>query len=373
VAGSGPASGRSGPPGTWREAALAGNGPLVSHQPAAQHPAGHARADQRGKPPEPTAQAGPAGRAGPAGPPARRVDSPTEQRNPRTLDIDTLPTLPLLERINDEDSLVAPAVRSALPLLAGVVDEACRRLRAGGQVHYFGSGTSGRLAFLDAAELIPTFGLPAGTVVAHMAGGERALVQPVEDAEDDRASGAADAAAVTAADVAIGLSASGSAPYVGAALERAGQAGAFTVLVTSNPSAPLRALAGVCVCADTGPEAITGSTRLKAGTAEKMLLNAFSTALMVRMGRTFSNLMVHMAPANAKLRARQVHILEQATGYPAAECVSALGAADGDLRVALVTLLSGAGASASRDALRQTGGVVRAALDHLAAAAPRPQ
>jgi N-acetylmuramic acid 6-phosphate etherase len=298
------------------------------------------------------------------------VDSPTEGRNPRTFDIDTLATLPLLQRINDEERLVAPAVRAALPRLAEVVDEAFRRLRAGGRVHYFGSGTSGRLAVLDAAELAPTFSLPPGTVVAHIAGGNRALLEAVEDAEDDTASGAADAAAVRAADVVIGLSASGSAPYVRAALERARKARAFTALVTSNPSAPLGPYAEVCVCADTGPEAITGSTRLKAGTAEKMLLNAFSTALMVRTGRTFSNLMVHMAPANAKLRSRQVHILGQATGRPGDECVRALEAAGGDVRVALVMVLSGAGADESRDALAQSRGVVRDALDRLAATSP---
>jgi N-acetylmuramic acid 6-phosphate etherase len=296
--------------------------------------------------------------------------SPTEERNPGTLDIDTLPTLSVLDRLNDEDARAAGAVRRALPPLAVLVDEAARRMAAGGRVHYFGCGTSGRLAVLDAAELTPTFGLPPGTVSAHLAGGDPAVLRAVEGAEDDQAAGATDATGVRTADVAIGLSASGAAPYVGAALRRARRSGAFTALMTSNPGAPLRAVADVFVCADTGPEAITGSTRLKAGTAQKMLLNGFSTALMVRRGRTYSNLMVHVAPVNAKLRARQVRLLAQATGYPAVPCATALEEAAGDLRVALVALLSGADSGASRTALARAGGVVRTAVGALTGRSP---
>jgi len=296
-------------------------------------------------------------------PRSRNVASPTESRNDRTLDIDVLPTLALLERLNDEDATVAAAVRRALPDLARVVDAADQVLHAGGRVHYYGAGTSGRLAVLDAAELGPTFDLAAGVVIAHIAGGEPALTQAVESAEDDEASGARDAAGVTATDVVIGLSASGSAPYVGGALRRAGRAGAFTALFTANPDAPLAPQADVVVCADTGPEAITGSTRLKAGTAEKLLLNSFSTALMVRDGRTYSNLMVRLTPMNAKLRARQVRLLRQASGAAEADCAAALSAARGDVRVALIALLSGADTATSRRALAQADGTVRAAID----------
>ena len=275
---------------------------------------------------------------------------PTEQRNPRTLDIDTLPTPELLDRLNDEDALVAPAVR---------------RVRAGGRVHYVGCGTSGRLAVLDAAELPPTYGLPPGVVVAHLAGDDQALQQAVEGAEDDQAAGAAAVAGVQARDLVLGLSASGTARYVGGALEQAARAGAFTAIITSNPAAPLARTARVCVCADTGPEAITGSTRLKAGTAEKMLLNGFSTALMVRTGRTYSNLMVEVTPVNDKLRARQLRLLTQATGAPGKQCAAALSEAQGDLRVALVALLSGTDPDTARAALAEAGGVVRAALSQL--------
>jgi len=295
----------------------------------------------------------------------RLAVAPTEQRNLRTLDIDLLPTVTVLERLNDEDASVAAAVRRALPDLAVVVEAAAKALRAGGRVHYFGSGSSGRLAILDAAELNPTFDLAPGVVDAHIAGGAHALTMPVENAEDDRASGAADAAGVTAADVVIGLSASGTAPYVAAALALSREAGAFTALFTANPAAHLDVPPDVVVCANTGPEAITGSTRLKAGTAEKMLLNSFSTALMVRDGRTYSNLMVRLSPLNAKLRSRQIRILVQATGASEQDSEAALAQAGGDLPVALVALLAGADTATARAALSQARGVVRPAVDRL--------
>lgn len=291
--------------------------------------------------------------------------APTEQRNVRTLDIDLLPTLTVLERLNDEDATVAAAVRRALPDLAVVVEAAATALSSGGRVHYFGSGSSGRLAILDAAELSPTFDLAPGIVDAHIAGGAHALTMPVENAEDDRASGSADAAGVKAADVVIGISASGTAAYVTAALAFARQAGAFTALLTANPAARLDVPPDVVVCANTGPEAITGSTRLKAGTAEKMLLNSFSTALMVRAGRTYSNLMVRLSPLNAKLRSRQIRLLGQATGASEAVSEAALADAGGELPVALVALLAGADTVTARTALAQAGGVVRSAVDRL--------
>lgn len=299
----------------------------------------------------------------PASAGAGQVSSPTELRNDRTLDIDVLPTLALLERLNDEDASVAATVRHALPDLAVVVDAAARALTAGGRVHYYGAGTSGRLAFLDAAELQPTFGLPAGVVVAHIAGGLPALTQAAENAEDDHDSGAADAADVSASDVVIGVSASGSASYVAGALRRARDAGAFTALLTANPQARLRTVADVVVCAETGPEPITGSTRLKAGTAQKLLLNSFSTALMVRDGRTFSNLMVRLAPVNAKLRFRQIQLLREVCGATEEQCVATLAAAGNDVPVAIVALLSGADAALARDALDRSGGVIREAID----------
>jgi N-acetylmuramic acid 6-phosphate etherase len=288
-------------------------------------------------------------------------DPRTEQRNPRTADIDTVPTEEVLRLLNAEDATVAGAVASALPVLALVVDKVVDRVRAGGRVHYFGAGTSGRIAVLDAAEVVPTFGLD-GVFIAHHAGGGQALGTAIEGAEDDTELGAQDASPVTAGDVAVGITASGRTPYVAGALGVARQAGAVTVLVSSNPIAPLAGLADYLVVADTGPEAIAGSTRLKAATAQKLLLNALSTAAMVRLGRTYSNLMASLSGANAKLRARQLRILAEVSGADEAACRSHLALCGGDLRLALLSLLSGLEPDAAARALGAAGGSIRAAL-----------
>lgn len=295
-----------------------------------------------------------------------RVDSPTEERNPRTHDLDDLDTGQLLARINDEDALVAAAVRSAIPELAAVVEAAAQRFGDGGRIHYVGAGTSGRLGVLDAAELPPTFSIPPDRVVAHHAGGEIAAARAIEAAEDDAAAGAAAVAEVGAGDVVIGIAASGRTPYVGGALQAARRAGAFTALVSSNPQAPLAEHADRHVCAPTGPEALAGSTRMKAGTAAKLVLNSFSTALMVRLGKTYSNLMVDVAATNAKLRGRVLSMLAEASGEDEASCAAALDAAEGDTKVALVALLAPADPSSARAALTEVRGSVRAALNQLA-------
>ncbi|MFI5730511.1 N-acetylmuramic acid 6-phosphate etherase [Kribbella sp. NPDC051587] len=293
------------------------------------------------------------------------MTTPTEQRNPRTLAIDAVGTTEILRMVNAEDASVAGAVAAVVPQLAEAVDRAVEAVRSGGRVHYFGAGTSGRLAVLDAAELLPTFHVPDGLVVAHHAGGMEALLRAVENVEDSEQGGADDAAAVTARDIAIGLAASGSTPYVAGALKAARAAGAATVLVTSNPDAPLAPLADIVIAADTGPEVIAGSTRLKAGTAQKMILNAFSTTLMIKLGRTWSNLMVDLVATNQKLRNRMLRILAEATGADHASCESALAAADGELKPALVHLLTGAPIPAARAALDAAHGRVATALTTL--------
>lgn len=323
-----------------------------------------------------------------------RVDSPTEQVNPRTTQIDAVPTLDLVRLLHDEDRRVPDAVAAVLPTLAALVDAAASRVAAGGRVHYFGAGTSGRLGVLDAAELLPTFGVSPGVVVAHQAGGAAALLHAVEDAEDN--DGGADAADVAPGDVVIGLAASGRTPYVRAALSAARQVGAVSALITSHPNAPLAVLADYVLVAETGAEAITGSTRLKAGTAQKLILNMFSTALMVRLGHTYRNFMVDMQATNAKLRGRSVELLSQATAAAGggvvseADCAAALDEC-GDIKTALVYLLTRhlpagpAGTAATgttapggrltpqdcRDALAAAGGSVRAALVALGVAPPR--
>ena len=290
------------------------------------------------------------------------VVAPTEERNPGTVGIDLAGTLDMLRMINDEDAKIPGAVRAVLPALAAAVDLATVALRDGHRVHYFGAGTSGRIALMDAAELVPTYGIDPSQVVAHHAGGIEAVSRPIENLEDSEENGATEAAGLQPGDVAIGLAASGRTPYVIGALRAAGSRGARTVLISADPDALFGAEVDVHVGVATGPEAIAGSTRMKAGTAQKMLLNGFSTALMVRMGRTYSNLMVAVGARNAKLRGRVVRILVEATGLDQTVCADAAERADGDCRVALISLLAEVPVDAARRALAESGGAVRAAL-----------
>jgi N-acetylmuramic acid 6-phosphate etherase len=288
------------------------------------------------------------------------LPSPTEMRNERTTEIDTVGTLDLLRLLNAEDAVVAGAVAAILPVLAEVVDLTVVRLRAGGHVHYFGAGSSGRIGVLDAAEVVPTFGVE-GLFVAHHAGGESAMAHAVEGAEDRESRGRQAAPAVKASDVAVGQSASGRTPYVAGALGQARSAGAVTVLLSSNLSAPLTEMADLSLLVDTGPEAIAGSTRLKAATAQKMILNSLSTAVMIRLGRTYSNLMVSLSGTNEKLRQRQIYILMETSGATEADCRAELARCGGDLRLAMLCLLSGLEPEVAARALAATGSV-RAAL-----------
>jgi N-acetylmuramic acid 6-phosphate etherase len=290
------------------------------------------------------------------------VSAPTEERHPDTLQIDSVPTLEVLRLINIEDAKVAPAVAHMLPALARLVDAAVASIRAGGAVHYFGAGTSGRLAVLDAAELRPTFNSPPGLFVAHHAGGAEALLEAAEDVEDSADLGRAEAAGLVRGDIAIGLTASGRTPFVGGALAVARERGAVTALITANPRAELAVSADHLLAVDTGPEVVTGSTRLKAGTAQKLVLNGFSTAVMVRLGRTWSNLMVDMVATNAKLRGRVLRILQDATGADETQARAALEAAGGELKPALLSTLSGVSAHEARAAIEAHEGSVARAL-----------
>ena len=290
--------------------------------------------------------------------------SRTEQRNPLSTDLDRMPTTDLLALINDEDRTVPLAVAAVLPSLAVAVDMAVTALSADHRVHYVGAGTSGRIAVLDAAELIPTFGVSPDLVVAHIAGGVPALTRPSEGAEDDETAGAS-VAAFEAGDLVVGVTASGRTPYVRGALTAARASGAGTVLISANPASPLAPLADVHVAPDTGPEVLTGSTRMKAGTAQKLILNAFSTATMVRLGRTYSNLMTDMLAANDKLRDRRLRILAEATGADEPACVRALADAGGDTKLAVVILISGAAPDRARQALSDARGHAHTALTSL--------
>ncbi|XGX78462.1 N-acetylmuramic acid 6-phosphate etherase [Terrabacter sp. BE26] len=295
------------------------------------------------------------------------MDAPTEERHPGTTSIDTHTSLDILRALNTEDAKVAGAVGEVLPDLARLVDCAVDSLTVGGAVHYFGAGTSGRLAVLDAAELLPTFNAPEGLFVAHHAGGAQALVHAVENVEDDADLGRSEADALRPGDIAVGLTASGRTPFVAAALARARERGAVTALVTANPRAEAAVHADILLAVRTGPEALTGSTRLKAGTAQKLVLNSFSTAVMIRLGHTWSNLMVDVVATNAKLRGRVVRILREATGAGPEEARGALDEADGELKPALLAMLAGVDAATARDAIAANGGSVARALGALGA------
>ena len=290
--------------------------------------------------------------------------SKTEEQNPRSRGLDGKTTIEILRLLNREDARVAFAVRRELPKIARAVDAIVRSIRGGGKLVYIGAGTSGRLAVLDAAECPPTFGTPPRMVQVIIAGGERALRHAIEGAEDSVGSGAGDLAAtgIKRSDVVVGISASGETPYVLGAISLAMRRGAVTVGVTSNPRSKLARRSSIAITLDTGPEAIAGSTRMKAGTAQKMVLNLLSTTSMVRLGRVYGNWMIYVALTNQKLRRRGERILEEATGASPSAARHALWQSGHDLPVALIMLLTGVGARDAARGLSQSGGNVSLAL-----------
>jgi N-acetylmuramic acid 6-phosphate etherase len=287
----------------------------------------------------------------------------TEARNPATVSLDTVDTAEMLGMLFAEESRAIAAVTAVTDQIARAVDEAAARLEQGAAVHYFGAGASGRLAVLDATEMTPTFGVDPGLFRAHFPGGEDAFLDSTIDLEDSESSGYQDAAVLNDEDIVIGITASGETAYVGGALRRARETGALTILITCNPQAKLRELADILIAADTGPEALMGSTRLKAGTATKVIVNAFSTALMVRSGRTYSNLMVGLTATNAKLRERAVAILMEASSKNAQECQTALADSGGVIPAALIALVTGCSAATAQEAFSRIGTVRGAIAD----------
>ena len=274
----------------------------------------------------------------------------TEQAAAASAGIDRLPTRGLVDLIVAHDAGVVDAVKAVAQQVTEAADLMVAAIEAGGVVHYVGAGTSGRLGILDAVELFPTYDAGPEVVRAHLAGGDQAMMSAVEGAEDDAAAGARVADEAGEHDLVVGIAASGRTPYVIGALRAARARGLRTVLVSMNAAAPAAAYADVAVLPDTGPEVVTGSTRMKAGTATKLVLNTMSTTAMVRLGRTYGNLMIDMRITNEKLAARSVRMLTQASGASVAEATRAREAA-GDTRVALVALLAAADPESARAAL----------------------
>jgi N-acetylmuramic acid 6-phosphate etherase len=297
--------------------------------------------------------------------PSRRKNSRvTEQRNPASKNLDRMSALEIARLMNREDRKVAAAVARELPAIARAVDGIVGRIRKGGRLIYVGAGTSGRIAVLDASECPPTFGTPPGLVRALIAGGRKAVTGPVEGAEDRPQDATRDLKKIglTADDALVGIAASGTTAYVVAAITYANKRRALTVGVSSNKSSPVERIANIAITPEVGPEVLTGSTRLKAGTAQKMVLNMLSTATMVRLGYVYDNLMIDLGIANAKLRNRAKEILEDASAKNASSVEHALRQSKHDLRVALVMLKTGVSAKQAQRKLAASGGFLRKAL-----------
>lgn len=289
----------------------------------------------------------------------------TEQINPASSELDVKSSLEIAQIINAEDSKVAGAVQAVLPQIARAIDWVAEALERGGRLIYVGTGTSGRIAALDASECPPTFDVPPSTVQFVMAGGERALARAVEADEDSRALGAREIRKKKPGkrDVVVGIAASGRTPFTVAAVEFARKTGARTVAVTCNPGSPLEAAAEMAIVVETGPEVVAGSTRMKAGTAEKMVLNILTTAAMVRLGYVYGNLMVNLHQKNLKLTARAIAIVQNALGIQSDEAQRMLRRAGGDVPVAIVMGKTGATRKAAENALKSAKGHVRKAIN----------
>lgn len=289
----------------------------------------------------------------------------SEGRNPETLHIDTASTLDIVTSINQEDHKVAPAVAACLPQIAKAVDLIVTALQADGRLIYTGAGTSGRLGILDAVECRPTFSVPDTLVVGVIAGGKTAIEHAVEGAEDNDGQGGQDLAELnlTARDIVVGLSASGRTPYVTGALQFAAQTGCKTVGVACSPDTPVLQTADVAICPVVGPEALTGSTRMKSGTAQKLVLNMLSTATMIKLGKTYQNLMVDVNATNHKLRARARRIVMQATQCDEATATDALERAEQQAKLAILLVLTGLDVASARNLLTGQNGYLRQAIE----------
>ena len=288
----------------------------------------------------------------------------TEGRNPASQNIDELSTEAMLRVINDEDKKVALAVEAIVPQIAQVVDAITAAFSKGGRLIYCGAGTSGRLGILDASECPPTFGTPRSQVVGLIAGGHTAILQAVENAEDNVEQGAQDLKDINfnANDVLVGIAASGRTPYVLGALAYAKQQGAFSAALTCNPNSPMSQAADVALTPVVGPEVVTGSSRMKAGTAQKLVLNMLTTGAMIRSGKVYGNLMVDVEATNQKLVQRQINIVKQATDCDDATAQQALNACHGHCKTAIVMVLAGLNATEAKALLKQNSGFIRNAL-----------
>ncbi len=288
----------------------------------------------------------------------------TEARNPQTMELDSMTPLEIVTAMNREDARVPESIRPQLPNIAQCVAWATEAIRSGGRLIYMGAGTSGRLGVLDAVECPPTFGVSPGVVVGLIAGGERAFVKAVEGAEDSRELGKADLEAIglTPKDLVVGIAASGRTPYVLGGLAYANSLGCKTAAISCNPGSALGKEARLAIEVAPGPECLTGSTRLKAGTAQKLILNMISTATMVGCGKAYSNLMVDVMQTNEKLVVRAQNIVMEATGVSRDSAKEAIALAGGSCKLAVTMILADCTVEEAKERLERCGGSVRQAI-----------
>ena len=291
----------------------------------------------------------------------------TEARNPATTHIDTMSTLDMVKTINAEDQKVALAVAGESDQIAKAIDQASTRYSAGGRLIYIGAGTSGRLGVLDAAELVPTYGIKPERAIGLIAGGKKAMFAAVEGAEDSASLGETDLKnlKLTANDIVIGLAASGRTPYVIGGLKYAAKVQALTIAVACVPNSVIGQIAEIAINAVVGPEVITGSTRMKAGTAQKMILNMISTGVMIRQGKVYQNVMVDVQPTNDKLVDRACRIISETAAIPTAKALSFLKKADNDVALAIVMAKTGKSKIVAKQLLAKYHGIVSDVLNSL--------
>ncbi len=289
----------------------------------------------------------------------------TEQQNPNTFEIDQLSTTEMLQRINAEDATIASVINTAIPQISQAVDGIVERMRKGGRLIYVGAGTSGRLGILDAVECVPTYNTDPSQVQGLIAGGLPALTMPVEGAEDSREHGRDDLLALhpKALDTVVGIAASGRTPYVLAALETANEIGALTVGISCNEPAPVLNVAQIGIALPVGPEVITGSTRMKAGTAQKLVLNMLSTTTMIQLGKVYGNLMVDVRATNEKLVNRAQRIVAQIAEVSLEEAAQLLEACDYEVKTAVVMRLLNVHSAEARDLLNAAQGKLRDVIE----------
>lgn len=287
----------------------------------------------------------------------------TEYRNENTKDIDILPTIEIVRKMNEEDKLVALAVEEEQEHIAQAIDLIAKQFLKGGRLIYFGAGTSGRLGILDASECPPTFSVPHDMVQGFISGGDRAIRHSVEGAEDNPDLGYEDAKILNEKDVAVVISASGNPKYLMGVLKRAEEVNCKTIGVTCNSKGRIAEEAGLVICAEVGPEVIAGSSRLKAGTAQKMILNMLSTGAMIKIGKTYENFMIDLQPVNEKLKDRAIRIVAQIANVSHSEALATLMKSNWEIKTAIISIMMNLDINQARLELKKHGGVLRKLLN----------